>query len=60
MPASRPMFKDIITFLIGDEEELLTIPFEDASTDNEAFRLGAPLRAGHKMYLSLQTKYMDN
>lgn len=58
MAGSRPTFKDILTLLIDDEEELLAIPFEDASTDSEAFRLGAPLGAGYKMYLLLQSKYL--
>ena len=38
----------------------MAIPFEDASTDRDAFRVGAPLKAGHKMYSSLQTKYLGN
>ena len=58
VPVSRPTFKDILTLLIGDEEQLLAIPFEDASTDGEACCLGATLRAGHKMYVPLQTKYL--
>lgn len=56
--ADRPCFKEILMLLIGDEEQLLTIPFEDASTDKEAFQLGAHLIAGHKMYTALQTKYL--
>ena len=59
VPASRPGFRDILTFLIGDEQQLLTIPFEDASTDKEAFCIGADLIAGHKMYIGLQTIYLS-
>ena len=59
VPACRPTFKDILTLLIGDEEDLLAIPYKDASTDSDAVCLGAPLKAGQKMYFSLQTKYLE-
>ena len=58
IPVPRPTFQDILTFIIGDEEAILAIPSEDASTDPEACHLGAPLQAGQKMYLPLQTKYL--
>lgn len=58
MPTDRPGFKGILTFLIGDEHQLLTIPFKDAATNREASHLGAPLAAGYKMYTTLQTKYL--
>lgn len=58
-PADRPGFKGILTFLIGDEHQLLKIPFKDAATNREASNLGAPLAAGYKMYTTLQAKYLS-
>lgn len=58
-PADRPGFKGILTFLIGDEHQLLKIPFKDAATNREASHLGAPLAAGYKMYTALQAKYLS-
>ena len=58
-PDARPSFKDILTSLIRDEEQLLTIPFEDASTHAEACHLGENLMAGCKMYSTLQTVYLQ-
>lgn len=58
-PADRPGFKGILTYLIGDEHQILKIPFKDAATNREAPHLGAPLAAGYKMYTTLQAKYLS-
>lgn len=43
--------------LLGDEEQVLAIPIDDASTCHLASCLGASLKAGYKMYPYLQGLY---
>lgn len=56
-PDSRPGFQDILISLLGDEQQVLAIPFDDASTYHLASCLGANLEAGYKMYPYLQSLY---
>ena len=43
---------------MGDETRLLHIPVSDASTSQQASRLGSPLTAGEYMYSDLQRTYL--
>ena len=46
--------------LLEDEQTILEIPIEDASTHQQAACLGATMQAGHKMYSHLQTLYLSS
>ena len=54
---SRPSFRDIHLSLSQNQEHVLQIPEEAASTHPQAAVLGAPLEAGEKMYMDLQNSY---
>ncbi len=53
----RPNFKEIVIELLGREDKLLKIPWEDRVSDRQAAWLGAPLRASRDLYPELQSKY---
>ena len=59
IPASRPTFTEILTSLLGEKEEMLSIPEKDASTHPQASLLGASLEAGLEMYKNLQNTYLN-
>lgn len=56
-PDSRPGFQDVLVSLLEDEQQVLAIPIDDASTCHLASCLGASLKAGYKMYPYLQGLY---
>ena len=58
--AKRPDFEDVLSSLLDDEQTVLDVPSEDASTHEQASHLGAELQAGHKMYCQLQAVYISN
>ncbi|KAL5491565.1 hypothetical protein EMCRGX_G016873 [Ephydatia muelleri] len=54
---ARPSFRDIHMSLFQDQDFVLHVPEEAASTHPQAAVLGAPLEAGEKMYIELQKSY---
>lgn len=46
--------------MLKEDSEILLIPVNDASSNQQAAQLGAPLEASKGMYLSLQHKYLVN
>ncbi len=57
-PAARPKYREILTKLLDEENKVLSIPVEDASSSAQACFLGAPIKEGENMYCELQEKYL--
>eukprot|EP00731_Ephydatia_muelleri_P014776 Em0008g496a len=55
---ARPSFRDIHMSLFQDQDFVLHVPEEAASTHPQAAVLGAPLEAGENMYIELQKSYL--
>ena len=55
----RSTFNDIMLVLLQSDKTLLAIPKDALSTHPQAGVLGATLIAGEKMYMDIQSKYID-
>lgn len=56
--SERPTFSQILSVLLNNKEETLSIPIKDASAHPQACLLGASLEAGLEMYKDIQDKYL--
>ena len=54
---NRPGFREVLLSLLGNPEEMTSIPLEALDTHPLAGVLGSPLEAGENMYLDLQSQY---
>ena len=58
--ANRPGFRDIFLSLLGNPEEMLSIPPEALDSHHLAGVLGSPLEAGENMYPDLHNQYFSD
>ena len=56
----RPKFREMVLVLIGEEDEVLFIPPEAASSHRMAETLGSPLNTGMDMYPELEMTYIKD
>ena len=54
---NRPEFREVLLSLLGNPEEMTSIPLEALDSHPLAGVLGSPLEAGENMYSDLQSQY---
>jgi hypothetical protein len=55
----RPSFRELLLILLGNPEQVLSIPAGTLGTHHLAGVLGSPLDAGESLYRDLRDRYLQ-